>query len=532
MGVERGVRPIEPWRALAHGLLIHGRELATGALTQERFWPLCQRVPGRAGAKATYTQVTRTLGVAGSFFCNDDVAIGPDTFCLTGSAKRIRFGPGMGLVLGISLGTESLRAGLVDANGWLLEATCPPPGEVDGVDEHERWHAVELTADKRQTEMSPAMLLDRIALAAGAVCARALRDPRLLVRGALPLFGVAVAWPAPVGRDKELNGTSFSHWQWQVDGAPPVTHRVAARLGLPTERSHAVNDANAVAMSVAFDDIRRRPEAQTRTLLALRVGGGLGAGTCVVGRWGAPLPRSMFLGTRLIEGDGGFAGELGHLPVDEQHVREINELPTERGLEPMPRLDCSCGRPDPCLQTYASATAFVERLKLSQVAMDELGSADAERGRTSVMHEFVSNARDRRQLRAKRDIGRMIGRALASPVLMLNPSLVAVSGSMAAPETLAGIEDERRRWAHAHSEGLRVIGVGDDIDSPPHRRRAQDLDANRYAAVRGAALVVLRRQLYHRFDTLTPPFDGLTLKLTPDAVAAWRQARRAGGARG
>jgi predicted NBD/HSP70 family sugar kinase len=222
----------------------------------------------------------------------------------------------------------------------------------------------------------------------------------------------------------------------------------------------------------------------------------------------------------LIEGAGGFAGELGHLPVSTAELAEIVQ-PREPLLAPMPQLECVCGRTGSrCLQTYASATAFVERMAASHIGVDGLLEGDA-RNITSVMDEAMQNVHDVRQIRALRDIGRLIGRSLAAPVLMLNPSAITLTGSLAVDHVKTGIESERDRWRHAQDDRaeLRVL-----------RGRA-----NRLSAARGAAIAAFRGQLYRRFDVLDTsdaPLSNLTVGMRPQHLDRWATLPPAPGSNG
>lgn len=495
--MRAGERAEPTWVKVAHALLLNGRQLY--GRPQKELWPLVIGSDGEPLDPKTCERHVNRMCANGAFFAKDP----------------LRFGPGMGLMIGVSIGAESMRASLVDANGWLL----PVPGNEERdsqIGDDLDWHVAELQPAVAQTSLAPDDLVDRIAEAAWRVADRALADERLLVKGKLPLLGVAVAWPTPLGRKTKVpTSAALAHPEWRNEGAPGVRERVATRLRLAADRSHAINDANAVALAAAFDEVRAKADAGDgrfgRTLFALRIGGGLGAGTAVIGSPVSLAPRSAFLETRLVEGASGFAGELGHLPVDQRVVDDV-QSPLSAGLEAMPRLPCPCGRPgDPCLQTFASATAFVERMRVSGIGVDGLLHGD-ERHSTSVMLSAMGNVEDDRQQRAQRDIGRLIGRSLAAPVLMLNPSSITLAGSMAVEKVARGIEDERGRWRHAHSDTLPL--------------QLLEGRANRYASARGAAIAAFRGRVYRRFDSLDTverPLTSLTLDVARDDIADWNR---------
>ena len=469
---------------IAHALLIHGERLRDG-MSQEEFWRL---VPGRSGSMAKNT---------GSRTVNARARLGGHL-----SKGPLRLGPGMGLMIGVSVGSESLRAVVVNANGWLCSGD-------DGA-----LLAVEAPPLPGQWDLGPAALTDRIAGVVREVMRRALDAEGLLVRGALPLLGVAVAWPAPLTRfSKRPTGHALSDPGWTQDGAPGVHERLAERLGLPVNRSHALNNANAAAVAEAFDQSRRPPEPSRsglgRTILAIHAGGGVGAGTVVMAAFDQGSSRSGFLGARLLEGTQGYAGELGHWQVPAADVREITEDRRDPALAKPASLRCTCGSTS-CLSTLASVPAFLARMEASGVQIPGLG-AGTEREETSVMRDRLRELPDARQRRALEDIGRLIGRSLAAPVLMLNPESITLSGSLAVPEVLQGIETEKRHWRHVLDSGIRV-------------RLLEGAD-NRFASARGAALIAFRGQVYRRLEELgrseallrelTLPLDQETLARMP-----------------
>jgi len=431
----------------------------------------------------------------------------------------LRFGPGMGLVLGASIGTESMRAALFDANGDVVEVSTGgvgTPGEPG-----KRYHCLEAEPSQEQPSLDPASLLDRLRRLCFLVLEGALTDDALLIGGKLPLLGIAVAWPGPLSRgDKLPTGRALRHPEWTSKGAKSVLTHLSDAFGLEVERCHAINDANAAVLSVAFDQSRQPKENRGRlgeTTLALRIAGGLGAGTVTLtGRQfdeDDPLAgrRSTFIHARLIEGTGGFAGELGHWLVPPEFVSEIvrrgrphHDDPLE-GLAPPPDLVCACRGKPGCLETFASVRAFIARMKASGIDIEGLESGG--RARSSVMRRIMLAASDERQLRAQRDIGRLVGCSLSAPILMLNPASIWLSGALAVPEVKAGIEDEVERWKHVHrsTKPLRL-----ELVSGPFAT---------YAPARGAALAVFRGRVYRRLEDPTL-LQGLTRPIDAEFVQA------------
>lgn len=384
--------------------------------------------------------------------------------------RPARFGVGVGLVLAASVGTASLRVGLVDANGVIR----------GGISEQLR---------PRQLEDSPNKLLARIRAAAVEVLEGAIADDSLRPPGSpdLRLAGLAVAWPSPVNRDKRPKGKALKHPSWhrsrnQSGKVLSFPERLARELGRPftVDRCHALNDASAHALAIAFEDARARAgeaaEKRSRVCLIVRVGGGLGASVIVA----APhrTERLSFIDSKLLEGTNGLAGELGHLPVGRRLINDVND---DSDLRPMDydSWRCSCGKPHH-LEAFASGMALLRRLRESGYDIPE--SSD---GYGRLLRAIAADDLDDDQRRALRDIGRIVGRAMAAPTLMLDPYSITVTGALAGKDLVAGMRDERKMWASVIDDSVEIRSRGGDVGA--------------WAGVRGAGLAVLRRTVYKQY---------------------------------
>ncbi len=386
--------------------------------------------------------------------------------------RPARLGPGLGLVLGISLGAESLRGGLVDANG-----------------------AVHCTfADDRapgQHEASPEALLARVRAMGVRVLSAALKSPELSGpdAGVLRLLGIAVAWPVPIDRSKRVTGNVLPDGGWRrrdpdTGRVPSLPELIAAAFRGPFDvnRCHALNDSSAAALAVAFDESRARAEEpdddRWRVALVVRVGGALGVGTILL----APHNRRRlsFIDSLLVEGTNGLAGELGHLAIGRRLIKDINAA-SHDDLAPMSydEWTCLCGAHHH-LHAFASGAAVVKRLQASGYTIPR-----DDRGPASVLREFLEGNPDDLQIHAVRDAGRILGRALAGPILMLDPYSITVTGSLASEHLVDGIRRERDMWAHAIKDAVQVS----------HREGP----LSEFIGVRGAALAVIRREIYRAF---------------------------------
>ena len=197
-----------------------------------------------------------------------------------------------------------------------------------------------------------------------------------------------------------------------------LTDELSRRTELPVR---VTNDANAGALAELLYGAGR----QVADMVYVRLSAGIGAGIVSDGR--------LLLGAR------GLAGEIGHLP-----------LLTDG-------LICRCGNRG-CLETVASPVAIARLLSQSwgrQVAPREL---------PALIRQRNSGA-----LRAIRDAGDAVGRALSTLVTLLNPRLVVVGGELAgAGEDLL---EPLRAGVHRHTlpsaaRGIEIVagGLGDNAE--------------------------------------------------------------------
>jgi predicted NBD/HSP70 family sugar kinase len=436
--------------------------------------PVAHAILAQGAIKPTHAHLAEFGGFSERSVANVVGELAGDRLLVRGRPALL--GPGMGLVVGVSMGSESVRAGIVDPNGTL---------QVES----------ELPASPGQLQAPPEHLLDRIRQAVLETLERAFDQPQLTLKasGALALHGVAVAWPAPMSRDKFPGRAGLRHagWQQRDPGAGKMLtlpEHVARVLGAPfyPDTCHALNDVNAQALAIAFDKARDRAlepdDDRWRVAMVVRVGGGLGAAVVTL----APHARRRlsFIDSRLIVGTNGYAGEFGHLPIEPSVITQLNKdnpLPKDR----LARLDynkakCSCGRPHH-LEAFASGAALARRLKASDSA-----ASDPSIGGTPLLRTIFDGPLDEVQIQAVRDVGRLIGRALASPILMLDPYSITFTGSVAIDELEHGVQLERGVWAN---------GVGDTV-----KIESLTPEEGAFAGVRGASIAVLRRHVYRQLE--------------------------------
>lgn len=410
----------------------------------------------------------------------------------------VGFAPQMGLVLACSVGSESVRAGIVDANGTV-----------------HRPHSASPMRD--QLQANPEELLQRVRLQALRSLEDAFDDGDLFGSGnTLPLIGAALALPAPVDRDHRLRGSALKHKDWQRAASatgtssinPSLNDRFAAVLGAPFDAKTAqvMNDCNAAAVATAFERVRElepprasseAPSRARTTAMVVRVSGGVGLGMIEIAGDSEDLHVSRFLKSRVMVGTNGLAGEIGHLPVSRSAIENINEASKRfDGLNPLDwNRPCTCGKPHH-LQGLVGWHALCERLDLS---LD-----DAEATCTDVLEPYINPAageENEAAARALKDAGKIVARALTGPVLALDPHSITVIGALAGPALLSGFKDASSEWTKAFWTGRHVAFA------PP-------LHGSKFMALRGAGLALLRAHRHRKLrDIGTGSWEKVALDL-------------------
>jgi predicted NBD/HSP70 family sugar kinase len=433
----------------ARGLLLYGKRVGDGTLSRKRF------LEQIAVDNGTLRSAADKLGAKG----------GSEGLRFFDSSRpnRIAFGPSAGLVIGVSVGNQSLRAVLLDANG--ISRASYEGGGIAG-----------------QLEEAPEILLDRIQEAAGAVVAAGLDQKELRVEGALPLLGVSVAWPGPLTRGKLPVGNALGHFSWRNGTA--VDDRVADHLGIEKDRSHAMNDLQAAAIAVAYDRTMHREHLNQRyvqPVVTVRIAAGIGAGMVVI----APPqddpdlgPTSGFGDSVLLKGVDDHSGEIGHTPVNLNLVHELNARPGET-TPPLIPSRCSCAPPEAPelghLESYIGALALAARI-------------DPDSPPEQVVAEVVADPEDDRHRLPLEDVGLLLGDALVGPLAMLNPASVMTTGTLALDPVERGVKTVLSRVHH--------------FGTMPAISLLKDPEENKLIRARGAALLVFRRHVFNEFPDL------------------------------
>lgn len=224
-------------------------------------------------------------------------------------------------------------------------------------------------------------------------------------QGAIPeeVIGIGIGLPAPVNRETKTISPEMhilSTWS-RYSPADELSSRLHEIL--PDAPIEVDNDASLGALGVhCWETLTSDPATVPRDLLYVRVGDGIGAGVVIKGK--------------LVGGGSGFAGEIGHVKID------------ERGHF-CPR----CGQRG-CVETKTSDRAVLSELGPTVFA-DVPGA---------IAIEDVIARRHPACFRALNEAGWHLGAALAHARTLLDPTRIYVGGAMSGSE----------RFMHGIQEGI------------------------------------------------------------------------------
>ncbi len=271
--------------------------------------------------------------------------------------------PGLGRVVGIHLGTVNVRIALTDITGTLIESVTAPSQASSGP-EIAIPHLIQLTEG---------------VLRKAGVAHSDLRGIGMGISGVLDRQnGVTLFWPkvpqwlnVPV---RKLLEDHF-HTSVQLEDTPRTMALAERRIG--------------VAQGV-------------REFIYLMIGAGTGS--------------ALFLNGQLYTGSNGFAGEFGHITIDENG--------------PL----CSCGNRG-CLETLISASTLIRKAQqgLSQglsIHLWQLTGGDPEKISVEIIARAAA-ANDRFSARLLAEAGTYLGVAIIGLLNLLNPELIVVGGGLA-----------------------------------------------------------------------------------------------------
>ena len=314
-----------------------------------------------------------------------------------------------GVLIGVDVGCTTLSGGLVTPDGNVLSAIQAPTSLGSGTAEHTILGIIADLHAEAQT------------------------------RG-LALEAVGVGVPGLVDTDRSMLLHSAGSHVADLHRVP-LADRISAKTGVP---AFVDNDVNALALGEWM------------------FGLGRGAASCVVLAIGSGLGAGIILDGRLVRGKRGYAGELGHIPVD------FNGPP------------CPCGGRG-CLALYVGGEylAAEARRRVSCEPSSLLALAGGQAPAITAETVFLAAAAGDPLARSMVDRAcRALGAGLAITVNGLNPEVVVVTGGVVT--SLLPLQGEiiRRAGEYALADSL----AGTPIHFVP---------GHKSQTVRGGAALVL-----------------------------------------
>jgi N-acetylglucosamine repressor len=211
---------------------------------------------------------------------------------------------------------------------------------------------------------------------------------QLMKKKIKPIVGIGVGTPGLVNT-REGVVVNAVNLEWQD---LPLSQLLEKKYKVPVR---VLNDSQAAAIG---EFVYGGEHAPDQNMVVVNVIHGIGAGILINGR--------------LFQGDGGGAGEIGHVVVQEN-----GEL-------------CRCGKRG-CLETVASARAVVKRMKMNSLA-ELVSSFNVENSKAT---DAIENA------------GRYLGVSLANLIATLNIQKIVLTGDMTRFGT---------KWLNAVSDSMQA----------------------------------------------------------------------------
>lgn len=204
---------------------------------------------------------------------------------------------------------------------------------------------------------------------------------------ALDVEGIGMGVPGPVGAD----GTVYKcvNLGWDVFN---VEQRLGKMTGLKVK---AGNDANVAALGEMWQ------------------GGGKGYENIVMVTLGTGVGGGVILNGKIVPGNNGAAGEIGHIPTNDDETE-----------------CCGCGKRG-CLEQYASANGIVTvtRRYLQNNPEEKTALSELDSFTSKEIFDLAKNG-DNVALKMVQQIGKILGKALASISCVVNPEAFVIGGGM------------------------------------------------------------------------------------------------------
>lgn len=229
----------------------------------------------------------------------------------------------------------------------------------------------------------------------------------------------------------------------------PQTNRVILSTQIPSLRD---TDFAADLQQLTDLPVRLENDANAAAYAELQLGAGRGSSSLFFATIGEGIGGSFIINGQIWRGAGGFAGEFGHIAIDEDGVR---------------------------LEDVASAAGIVRRVK-ERLYHDSTSSLNRRQlEQAASIHDVVEAAKngdDFAQMMLIRT-GRYIGTAIATVINLLNPERVVVGGEVMEVERVILESIIRRANERSFPPSLETTGI-----------RAAELGSE--AAAVGAALLL------------------------------------------
>lgn len=233
--------------------------------------------------------------------------------------------------------------------------------------------------------------------------------------------GIGMGVPGPVGSD----GTVFKcvNLGWEVINVEQILSELTGF------RVKAGNDANVAAMGEMWQ------------------GGGKGFKDVVMVTLGTGVGGGVIIDGKIVSGFNGAGGELGHIPTREDETE-----------------CCGCGKKG-CLEQYASANGFTRITKLYLENNPDVKTVlkDAPELNSKVIFDAAKEG-DSVALHMVDEVGRILGKALATISCVVDPEVFVLGGGMSKSGTILtdSIEKYYKEYAfHAsRSTPIKIATLG------------------------------------------------------------------------
>ncbi len=257
---------------------------------------------------------------------------------------------------GVDIGGTTVKLGLFDESGVILD----------------KWEIVTHTEEegKRILPDISASILNKI------------KEKNL---DTADVLGVGAGVPAPVTEDGVVNGSANLGWNYKE-----VKKELEALTGLPAQIE---NDANVAALGEMWK------------------GGGAGQKNMVMVTLGTGVGGGIISGGRIVGGQHGAGGEIGHMCVNYQE----SEV-------------CGCGNQG-CLEQYASATGIV-RLAMRKLERETRNTVLRKETVTAKDVFDAVKAGDTVAMEVAEEFGKYLGYALANVAAVADPAVFVIGGGV------------------------------------------------------------------------------------------------------